>query len=168
MEVPCSGCGAILRLNVKLAGMTVSCPQCGAKLVVPRGAPPPAPEPAPKLQLPARFTLWLLGAQLALAALGLSCLAGAFFGQEWNPPTWSYFHEPPMLLVVFGIVLVVAGWLAHYLPILTTLGVVLLVMGACALHYATDREVDASRTLALSLALLALWLSFQHRRALTR
>ena len=176
MEAPCESCGATLRLNPALAGTPISCPQCGEKTVVPTPpkeppptrVPPPRPAPPPKLKLPARFTLWLLGAQTVLAVLGLTCLAGAFFHREWNPPGWSYFRENPMLLVVVGIGLIVAGWLAHYMPILITLCTSLLVMGACALHYATAREVDASRALALSVSLLAVWLALQHRRALTR
>ena len=179
MEVACDSCGASLRLNPALEGTSVSCPQCGAKVKVPEApaaTPPPRrrlelepdePEPmaSRKLKLPLRFTLWLLGAQATLAILGLTCLAGAFYGDDWNPPEWSYFRENPLILAATGIALIAAGWLAHYLPVLTTLAVVLLVVGACSLYYLGAGRVDASRVIALSLAMLALWLALQHRRA---
>lgn len=178
MEVTCGGCGAQLRLNPKLAGTTVSCPQCGAAVRVegpPRRRAPaaePAPEapppPRPRLTLPLRFTLWLLGAQLVVAGIGLSCLAGAFLRKRWIPPPDSYFRENGMLLIVAGIALVVAGWIAHYMPVLTTLLVALFVLGACALHYWTAGNVDASRVVALAAAMFALWLALQHRRANNR
>ena len=186
MEVLCGSCEATLRLNPKLAGMTTSCPQCGVEIVVPEaplelepdplGPLPPhvaeAPlsrqQPQRKLKRPARFTLWLLGAQSALAILGLSCVLGAFFHRRWQPPSSSYFFENEMLLLVVGVCLLVGGWLAHYLPILTTLVVAVLVMCACAHYYVLENAVDASRTLALAGAMLAVFLALQHRRALER
>jgi hypothetical protein len=179
LEVLCGNCNSTLRLNPKLAGMTTSCPQCGIEIVVPEAPPEPdplaaAPQPFTggarqgTLQRPARFTLWLLGAQSTLAILGLTCVLGAFFHRRWQPPEWSYFRENEMLLLLVGVGLLLGGWLAHYLPILTTLGVSVLVMCVCAHNYVLHNEVDASRTLALAMAMLALFLALQHRRALTR
>jgi hypothetical protein len=180
LEVLCGSCNATLRLNPKLAGMTTSCPQCGVEIVVPEAPLEPEPDPyapspphvaeAPqrKLKRPARFTLWLLGAQSALAILGLSCVLGAFFHRRWQPPSSSYFCENEMLLLLVGVGLLLGGWLAHYLPVLMTLGVAVLVMCVCAHHYVLENEVDASRTLALAITMLALFLAMQHRRALTR
>jgi hypothetical protein len=187
LEVLCGNCNATLRLNPKLAGMTTSCPQCGVEIVVPLElepddpsesppslAPPPhvpeAPQPPSqrKLKRPARFTLWLLGAQSTLAILGLTCVLGAFFHRRWQPPDWSYFRENEILLLLVGVGLLLGGWLAHYLPILTTLGVSVLVMCVCAHNYVLHSEVDASRTLALAMSMLALFLAMQHRRALSR
>jgi len=186
LEVLCGGCNATLKLNPKLAGMTTSCPQCGIEIIVPQAplelepdplgplpphipeAPQPLQQPRSKLKRPARVTLWLLGAQSMLAILGLSCVLGAFFHRRWQPPSWSYFHENEILLLLVGVGLLLGGWLAHYLPILTTLGVAVLVMCVCAHNYVLHSEVDASRTLALAGAMLALFLALQHRRALTR
>ena len=49
----------------------------------------------------------------------------------------------------------------------TLVGLV-LVMCACAHYYVLENEVDASRTLALALTMLAVFLALQHRRALER
>jgi hypothetical protein len=49
--------------------------------------------------------------------------------------------------------------------VLVTLTAALLALGACAWRYASAGAVDASRTLALSVAMLALWLALAHRRA---
>ncbi len=160
--------------------MTTSCPQCGVEIVVPEASLEQGPDPdqplplhvaeapQPKLKRPARFTLWLLGAQSALAILGLSCVLGAFFRRRWQPPSSSYFFENEMLLLLVGVGLLLGGWLVHYLPILMTLGVAVLVMCVCAHYYVLENEVDASRTLALAIAMLAVFLALQHRRALTR
>jgi DNA-directed RNA polymerase subunit RPC12/RpoP len=189
MLVRCEGCGAELRLNPNLKGTQVSCPQCGARMMVPE-EPPEPPEPRPRLQMeeepapgppprspppreapsrkklepPARVTFWLLAAQTAIGLLGVSCLAGALV-PGWEPPASTYFREPPALLVVVGVGLLVAGWLAHYLPVLATLGVAVFVLCATAHRYVVAHDVDASRTLALSAAMLALWLALQHRRS---
>jgi hypothetical protein len=169
--------------------MTTSCPQCGVEIVVPLELepddppevppslpPPPHVQEAPHFaqapqrtfKRPARVTLWLLGAQSTLAILGLTCVLGAFFHRRWEPPEWSYFHENEMLLLLVGVCLLLGGWLAHYLPILTTLAVAVLVMCACAHYYVLEHQVDASRTLALAMAMLALFLAMQHRRALSK
>jgi hypothetical protein len=113
----------------------------------------------------APFTLWLLAAQAALAILGLSCLAGAFFAGRWNPPAWSYFRESAMFLVPAGVGLLVLGWMASYLPTLATLLGAIFAMCACAHNYVVTGQIDASRTLALMLAMFALWSALQHRRA---
>ena len=42
----------------------------------------------------------------------------------------------------------------------------LAVLGACAYYYDTNLTVDVSRVLALAVAFLALWMAFQHRRAI--
>jgi hypothetical protein len=191
LEVLCGSCNATLKLNPKLAGMTTSCPQCGVEIVVPLELepddpheppvelppPPHVPEapdfdlgeaPKKKLKPPARYTLWLLGAQSTLAILGLTCVLGAFFHRRWQPPEWSYFRENEILLLLVGVGLLLGGWLAHYLPVLTTLGVAILVMCVCAHNFVLHDEVDASRMLALAMAMLALFLALQHRRALSR
>lgn len=173
MEVVCGSCNATLRLNPKLAGMTTSCPQCGVEIVVPESPPEPPQAvdltgPPRRLKPPDRFTFWLLGAQATLAVLGLSCILGAFFHRRWEPPAWSYFRENEMLLLLVGVGLLLGGWLAHYLPVLTTLGVSVLVMCVCAHYYVLEHVVDASRTLALAVSMLALFLALQHRRALGR
>jgi len=173
MRVPCESCGAGLRLNPKLQGTTVSCPQCGAAMTVPEPPPQPEPAPAPRAsrrrpeearpKRPTRFTVWLLLAQVSLGLLGVSCLAAALF-TGWEPHPRTYFAEAPVLLIVVGMGLVVAGWIAHYLPVLTTLGVTIFVLCVCGHSFVLEDEVDASRTLALSIAMLALWLCLQHRR----
>ena len=176
MKVPCDACGAELRLNPKLKGTQVSCPQCGARMTVPERAPAPRePAPAPPrraapekprtLKKPARVTLWLLAAQGVLGALGVSCLIGAFFS-GWKPPDHTYFRMGTTVLFLAGAGLLVAGWLAHYLPVITTLLSALFVIGACADAYRGTGVVDASRALALSAAMLALWLALQHRRSI--
>lgn len=183
MDTDCPHCGTTLRLNLNLAGTTISCPRCGGKLVVPRperkaAAPVPertAPTPRKKREeppaapagkrRPAPFTLWLLGVQATIALLGLSCLAGVFLREGWKPPEWSYFMENELVLVGAGIGLLLCGWAATYMPVLTSLGVATFVLCACAHHYVLAEGVDVSRVLALTVAMLGLWLALQHRRA---
>jgi hypothetical protein len=170
LEIPCGNCGAELRLNPNLAGLTVSCPSCGAAVVVPKASRERAPEPGPaeRPRPPRRFTrpytLWLLGAQTALLALALSCLAGVFF-RNWPQPEWSYLRESRYVLLGAGLALLLAVWAAYHLPVLVTLAAALAAIGACASRYAAAGAVDASRSLALSVAMLALWLALAHRRA---
>jgi len=174
VEVACPHCGSGLQLNRNLAGTTVSCPHCGGAVAVPdapvriarsrRSAAPPARKPRRKA---APFTFWLLGAQACIAVLGLSCLAGAFLRSGWHPPEWSYFRENPWILVAAGIGLLLAGWTVVYLPVLTSLGVAVFVLCVCGHSYVLHQSVDASRVLALTAAMLALWLALQHRRKVT-
>jgi len=175
LDTTCPGCGAALRLNPNLAGATVPCPSCGAGVAVPAPERAPRTRAAPRRRTPAPapprpprppYTLWLLGAQAALAVLGLSCLGGALL--DLAPPAWSYLAEPGVVLFGAGVGLLAAGWFATYAPVLATLVVALLVMGACALGFARFGEVDASRTLGLMTAMLAVWLALQHRRATHR
>jgi hypothetical protein len=49
--------------------------------------------------------------------------------------------------------------------VLTTLVGALAVLAGCAFRFSQTGTVDASRTLALSVAMLALWLALSHRRA---
>lgn len=169
MEVRCGGCGAGLEVNPNLGGTRISCPGCGAAVLVPASpAPRPRRRPEPDAPRPAPrepYSAWLFAAQAALVALGAACLAGPFATGEWDPPRWSFFREDGLVLVVAGAAFLVAAGLARRLPILTTLLAAIAVLAACALHYRAEREVDASRALALSLAMLALWLALQHRRA---
>lgn len=174
MDIACGSCGAELRLNPNLQGTTVSCPQCGAPVTVPRAAAPrPTPRsaeaesPRPPRRFGARYTLWLLGAQAAIALLGLSCVVGAFY-RAWDQPAWSYLRESPIALVGAGALLFLAVWATYHLPVLTTLALALLVLGACAWRYMDAGAVDASRAIALAVAMLALWLALSHRRAAAR
>jgi len=173
VDTLCENCGAELRLNPKLGGTTVSCPQCGTRIVVPKAsrkarAPEPAPTPAPppKRKHVRPYSIWLLGAQTALIALGLSCIVGAFFS-GWKPPDSTYFREDVMWLVLAGIALFLAAWLSRVTPVLGTLAGAVGVLGACGHAYVMVGTIDASRTIALSVAMLALWLALQHRRSVT-
>ncbi len=171
MDIPCGSCGAELRLNPNLQGTTVSCPQCGAPVAVPRES---AARPAPRRQAverppgPRRFgtkyTFWLLGAQAALALLALSCFLGAFHS-EWEQPRWSYVKEDPYALVGAGAFFCFSVWAAYHVPVLTTLVAALAVLAACAYRFSVTATVDVSRAIALSVAMLALWLALSHRRA---
>jgi lysine biosynthesis protein LysW len=165
VDVTCGKCGAGLRLNPNLQGTTVSCPRCGAAVQVPRVTPRRREEaPRGPRRFGASYTMWLLGAQTALAALGVSCVVGAFYHPA-GLPQWSYLRESPYVLFGAGGAFFLAVWAAYHLPVLTTLLVSLLVLGACALRYLNAGTVDLSRTLALAVAMLALWLALSHRRA---
>jgi hypothetical protein len=172
----------------------MSCPQCGTRIDVPKDkkaapapaeaapAPKPAPKPKPKAARPApkpepksepaplkfRFTVWLLTAQVVLLGLGAACIWGAFMGEEEGLPEWSFLRYNSLYLAGAGIVLLVLGAAAGHAPTLWTLTAVLFVLGACGYHYYAEGVVDASRILALSLTMLALWLALQHRRARLR
>lgn len=173
MIVACKACGAELRMNRNLAGTTVSCPECGERVKLPDQAPArrSAPQSAQKAPATRRtaspprapMSLSLLGAQTALFLLAASCFFGAFLQRSWNPPASSYLACDPMLLVVVGVFLVLAMAMAVRFPIVSTLGVVVLILVACAIHYRLNRTIDASRVLALSLAMVALWLGMEHR-----
>jgi len=171
VQVDCPSCGAGLELNRNLAGTKVSCPHCGGAVEVPeqrmrataRAASPP-PRRSKGRRRAAPFTFWLLGAQACIALLGLSCLAGAFLRSGWDPPEWSYFRENTLLLVAVGFGLLLAGWLVIYLPVLASLGVAVFALCICGHTYVLHDAVDASRILALTVAMLALWLALQHRR----
>ncbi|HEX5136915.1 MAG TPA: hypothetical protein VFY93_08090 [Planctomycetota bacterium] len=173
MDVACGKCGAGLRLNPNLAGTTVSCPRCGAPIAVPRAAreAPRRLEEADRPRTPRRFgatyTLWLLGAQAALAVLGLSCLVGVFRPSA-DRPAWSYLSEDKYALAGAGALLLLAVWAAYHFPVLTTLATALLAIGVCALRYVDAAAVDVTRTAALVVAMLALWLALNHRRAAAR
>lgn len=122
----------------------------------PRAAPKPAPAAQP-------LTLSLMAAQSLLIVLAIGCFLGALFKHEWDPPAWSLFQENELILAGSGIGLVFAAIAARRFPILATLAVVLAALAACGLHYRTDRVVDASRVVALSLSMVALWLAMEHR-----
>jgi len=171
VDVACGKCGAGLRLNPNLQGTTVSCPRCGAAVPVPRAAPARRREEADRPRGPrrfgARYTLWLLGAQTALAGLGVSCLVGVFH-RSADRPEWSYLSENKYALLGVGGIFFLAVWAAYHLPVLTTLLAGLLVLGACAWRYVDAGTVDLSRAIALAVAMLALWLALSHRRAAAR
>jgi hypothetical protein len=181
-------------VNPNLVGAKMSCPQCGTRIDVPKekktapapvdATPPPkpapkakvkaarpAPKPEPKAE-PApvrlRFTVWLLAAQVVLLGLGAACIWGAFMAEEEGLPEWSFLRYNSLYLAGAGILLLVLGAAAGHAPTLWTLTAVLFVLGACSYHYYSEGVVDASRTLALSLTMLALWLALQHRRAASR
>jgi hypothetical protein len=142
---------------------------------VPRGefVPRPAPRRAEgdRPLAPRRFgtpyTFWLLGAQAALALLGGTCLVGAFH-RAWDLPEWSFVKEPAIPLVGAGAFFFFAVWAAARVPVLTTLVAALAVLAACAWRFYETGTVDASRAIALLVAMLALWLALSHRRAAAR
>lgn len=166
MDVACGACGAELRLNPNLGGTTVSCPQCGAPVPVPKAAPrrEAAERPSAPRRFGPRYTLWLLGAQAALGALALSCFAGAFH-RAWDKPQWSYLKESPLALAGAGVFFCAAIWAAYHVPVLATLAAALAALAACAWRFSEAGSVDVSRALALAVAMLALWLALSHRRA---
>jgi len=111
--------------------------------------------------------MWLLGAQAALALLGLSCLVGVFRPSA-DRPAWSYLSEGKYALAGAGALLFLAVWAAYHFPVLTTLLTALLAIGVCALRFLNAGDVDVTRTAALAVAMLALWLALNHRRAAAR
>ena len=122
---------------------------------------------APKRQKPIPiYTLWLFLAQSMLVVLAASCFASMIWNEDWEPPIWSYFAESPPVLLGAAIVFLFFTVLARRLPVLMTLLNSLAVLGACAYYYDTNLTVDVSRVLALAVAFLALWMAFQHRRAI--
>ena len=88
------------------------------------------------------------------------------WSEDWEPPIWSYFAESPPVLLGAAIVILFFTVLARRLPVLMTLLNSLAVLCACAYHYDVNLKIDASRVLALAVAFFALWLAFQHRRAI--
>ena len=152
-------------MNPNLAGMRISCPQCGAAVTPPKQAAPrrrrraePEPETAPA---PARrpFSYWQLASQVTIALLGVACLAGAFFRGGWEKPEWSFFMEDPLWLAAAGAGLILLCFLGSRL---------IFVLCAGGHYYSQTGEVEVSRVLALSVAMLALWFALQHRRAIGR
>jgi predicted Zn finger-like uncharacterized protein len=182
VEVACRECGTVLRVNPRLDGVAVRCPRCNAEIRVkaPRQAAPPAapspPPPPPPRRLeptpeaaPARrdaYSLWLFLAQTVLVGLGVACIAGVLFRDRWRPPVESFLHEPELPLLAAGAGFVLLGAFARAFPVAMTLLGALGAMTALAWQYREGRPVDASRTLALAAAMLALWLALQHRRAI--
>jgi hypothetical protein len=108
--------------------------------------------------------MWLLGAQAALGTIGLSCLVGVF-RRSADRPEWSYLSEDRYALAGAGAAFLLAVWAAYHLPVVTTLLAALLAIGACAWRYTEAGSVDVTRTAALAVAMLALWLALNHRRA---
>lgn len=169
MKVACGACGAQLKANPKLAGATISCPRCGARVELPATRPRgPAPEPPAPARRPSPYTLSLFGVQVTLFLLGLTCFAGAFFRREWEPPEWSYFQDDPVILIGAGIALMFATGAARTVPVLAALAAALVATAACGLRFYLEGTIDASRVLALAVTMLALWLALQHRRRLRR
>jgi hypothetical protein len=111
--------------------------------------------------------MWLLGAQAALGAIGLSCLVGVF-KRAADRPEWSYLSEGKIALAGVGALFLAMVWAAYHLPVVTTLVAALLAIGACAWRYTEAGSVDVTRTAALAVAMLALWLALNHRRAAAR
>ena len=112
------------------------------------------------------YTLWLFLSQSMLVLLAASCFASMIWSEDWEPPIWSYFAESPPVLLGAAIVILFFTVLARRLPVLMTLLNSLAVLCACAYHYDVNLKIDASRVLALAVAFFALWLAFQHRRAI--
>jgi hypothetical protein len=138
---------------------------------VPRAAPArrEPDRPPPPRRFGATYTLWLLGAQAALAAIGVSCVVGVFGrGEPSRWPEWSYLNADKILLLLAGALFLLAVWAAYHLPVFTTLVMALLALGACTSRYLDAGSIDLSRTLALAVAMLALWLALSHRRAAAR
>lgn len=164
--------------------MTVSCPECGTSLTVParpkkkspaRAAPARKSRAAPKSADPKasarkprpKTSAWLYLTQAALGALGLSCFVGALFYAGWKPPPSSYFALSAAILIPAGLGILGAGWLAARFPLFASESVAIFALCVCAQNYYMENAVDVSRVLALSVAMLALWLALQHRRAIT-
>ena len=174
MEVVCPGCGAELRVNPNLAGMRISCPQCGAAVTPPEPGKRTAPrrrraaesEPAPT---PARrpFSYWQLASQVTIALLGVACLAGAFFRGGWEKPEWSFLMEDPLWLAGAGTGLLLLCFLGSRIPLIASMVAAIFVLCAGGWYYSRTGEVEVSRVLALSVAMLALWFALQHRRAIS-
>ncbi|MHC4409896.1 MAG: TFIIB-type zinc ribbon-containing protein [Planctomycetota bacterium] len=178
MIVGCNECGAELRLNPKLAGTSVSCPQCGSKVAVPKASPreklvlepdPQAPPVVRKSKRPEPFTFYMMATQGLLLVIALLCFVAAFRPGDWKPPSWSWFGEHPLILMAFGVGFAFCAFMARYWPRVMALLSVLIVCGGILagvrLHDdPTQHAVDASRALALSATLLAVWLAMEHRR----
>ena len=174
MFVGCSECGSELRLNPKLAGTSVSCPQCGSKVAVPKAPPrqklalepdPAAPPVVRKSKRPEPFTFYMMATQGMLLVLALICFVAAFRPGEWNPPSWSWFGEHPLVLMAFGVGFAFCAFMARYWPrVMALLSVLIVCGGILAGHRLEGNPVDASRTLALSATLLTVWLAMEHRR----
>ena len=184
MKVRCQACEADLQVNRNLAGTALPCPQCGERVEVPEQAPEqvaapaartgrrPRPEPdhaetqtrGKRAARPLPLSLSLLGAQAILGLMAAGCFAGAFFRGSWNPPATSFFGQDALLLTALGGGLVFALLAALRYPITSTLLVVLGMLLLSALHYRADRVLDASRVIAISLAMVALWLAMEHRK----
>lgn len=161
-------------MNRNLAGTALPCPQCGERVEVPEQSPAALPEPKEqraeakprekRVARPLPLSLSLLGAQAILGLMAAACFAGALLRSSWNPPATSVFGQDPMLLIALGGSLVFALLAALRYPITSTLLVVLGMLLFSALHYRTDRVLDASHVIAISLAMVALWLAMEHRR----
>jgi DNA-directed RNA polymerase subunit RPC12/RpoP len=181
--VTCRECGAELRLNPNLAGTAVSCPQCGERVQVPKAEPvrrtrktaspklqlepepAPAREPETQQKRPEPVTFYSMAAQGTIALLALISFVAGFRPGNWNPPATSWFAEPQLVLIGAGIAFAFCAFMARYVPLLMTLLAVLLVCGGVyATHYFRSQSIDASRTLALSATLLAVWFAMEHRR----
>lgn len=180
MEIACRECGTVLRVNPRLDGVAVRCPRCNAEIRVkapraepPAEAPPPPPPPQRRLEPPPKpasalrhaYSLWLFLAQTALVGLGVACVAGVLFRDRWRPPPGSFLHEPELPLLAAGATFVLLGAFARVFPVAMALLGALGTMTAFAWQHGEGRPVDASRTLALAVAMLALWFALQHRRA---
>ena len=171
-------------MNRNLAGTALPCPQCGERVEVPeqpreRAAATQPVGRRPRLELeseraekeprekrpaqPLPMSLSLLGAQAILGLMAAACFAGAFLKGSWNPPATSFFGQDPLLLTALGGGLVFALLAALRYPITSTLLVVLGMLLLSAMHYRTDRVLDASRVIAISLGMIALWLAMEHR-----
>ena len=181
-------CGAELRLNPKLAGTAVSCPQCGERVRVPKGVaevpaarrakprlqleepdPQPAPPQPPKPgRRPEPFTFWMMAAQSVLFVLAGACVWGAIRIGGWEPPTWSLFAEHSFALLGAAVAFIFTGFMLRYWPVIMSLLAVLLACGGIYLgdHFG-GHPIDASRTIALALTLLAVWLALEHRKSVT-
>jgi len=158
-------------VNRNLAGTKISCPQCGAALIVPKKRPDPAPPPAaPKSTAPASrrrspSTGWLVAAQVVLGLLGLLFFGGAFLRGSWDPPAWTLLGINQLVLSAAGLFVLFLSAVTRTRPVSATLLAALLAIGVAALHWKDHAHVDASRTLLMMATMLALWCALQHRRA---
>ncbi|MHC4957480.1 MAG: hypothetical protein ACYTGN_03830 [Planctomycetota bacterium] len=125
---------------------------------------PPPPKKQKKKKHPIPYSLNLLGAHAVLLVLAVACFAGAFLRKSWEPPPQSFFGVNPLILIGLGIALVFAIVMSVRFPILATLCVVLGMLVLTALHYRDLRVVDASRVIAISMAMVALWFAMEHRK----
>jgi serine/threonine protein kinase/predicted RNA-binding Zn-ribbon protein involved in translation (DUF1610 family) len=94
IPLPCTTCGASLKVHARLNGKQVKCPQCGATLVVPAEAPR---EGAVKTQMDEkkRSPFATVGASVLLALIVLALGTGLWFAVRGRSAQKKTFEERP-------------------------------------------------------------------------